>query len=128
MDKAAKKAVLVVDDEAPVRAMLVKFLKSLQIDEIFEAANGEEALERIRATPHLKLIFMDLKMPKMDGLKTLEAIRAINPNVKIAILTGYPFYENADQATQQWGTFDFITKPIDLDYLERIVSAALSQP
>ena len=42
------------------------------------------------------------------------------------MLTGYPFYEEADKAVQKWGVIDFIVKPADLDYLEKIVNAALS--
>lgn len=120
--------VLVADDEAPVRATLVKFLKSLGVTEILEASNGVEAVERIKTNPQLKLVLLDLKMPVQDGLKTLEAIRAFNPHVKIVVLTGYPFYGEADQVSQRYGVMDFTVKPVDLDYLERIVSAALTNP
>jgi YesN/AraC family two-component response regulator len=123
----ARQMVLIVDDEGSIRATLVKFLKSIGVQEILEAANGQEALEKVGANPQIKLIIMDLKMPVMDGLQTLEKIRAVNAQVKVAILTGYPFYEQADQAVKKLGTIDFITKPVDLDYLERIVSLALSE-
>ena len=122
----ANAAVLVADDDAPVRATLIKFLKSLGVQEILEASNGVEAVERVKATPHLKLILLDLKMPVQDGLKTLELIRAINPTVEIVILTGYPFYGEADQVVQKHRVMDFTVKPVDLDYLERIIGAALS--
>lgn len=121
-----KEAVLIVDDEAPVRTTLVKFLKSIGIPQILEAENGQEALVKLGANPEVKLVIMDLKMPVLDGIKTLEKIRAINSQVKIAILTGYPFYGEADQVVKKWGAVDFITKPVDLDYLERLVSTALS--
>ena len=122
----SQKVILIVDDETSVRATLVKFIKSLGLaDEVLEAANGEEAVQQVRSTPHLKLILMDLKMPTKDGLKALEEIRGLNQEVKIAILTGYPFYGEADQAVKKWDVFDFISKPADLDYLEKIVAAAL---
>jgi len=121
-----KQTVLLVDDEAPVRATLSKFLKSIGVQEILEASNGEEAVQTVKARPDLKLILLDLKMPVKDGLKTLEEIRGILPQVKVVMLTGYPFYGEADQAVQKWGVVDFIVKPVDLDYLERIVSAVLS--
>lgn len=122
----AKQAVLIVDDEAPIRATLSKFLRSLGVEEILEAISGEDAVQKVKTAPHLKLILMDLKMPAKDGLKALEEIREILPDVKIAILTGYPFYGEADQAVKKYGVLDFIVKPVDLDYLERIVSVALS--
>lgn len=121
-----RQAVLIVDDEPTLRTMLSKFLKSIGVDEILEAANGDEAVERVRAAPHLKLVLLDLKMPVKDGLKALEEIRGIRPELKVVVLTGYPFYGEADQAVQKWGVADFISKPVDLDYLEKIVSAILS--
>ena len=126
-DTMPKQAVLIVDDEAPVRATLRKFLKTLGVEEILEASNGQEAVESVQKAPHVKLVLLDLKMPVMDGLKTLEQIKTLLPQVKVAVLTGYPFYGEADQAAQRWGVFDFLVKPVDLDYLERIVSVALSE-
>jgi len=123
----AKKAVMIVDDEAPIRATLTKFLKTLGVEEILEASNGQEAVEKLKANPHLKLILMDLKMPTKDGLQALEEIRGINSQIKVAILTGYPFYGQADEAVKKWNVFDFIGKPADLDYLERIVTVALEE-
>lgn len=123
-----KQAVLIVDDEPTLRTTLMKFLKSIGVDEILEAANGEEALEKVRAAPHLKLVLLDLKMPVMDGLKALEEIRSIRPQLKVAVLTGYPFYGEADKTVQKFGVVDFISKPVDLDYLEKLVSAVLAPP
>lgn len=122
-----KPSVLVVDDDAEVRATLRKFLKTLGITEIHEAVNGQEAVDQVKALPKLSLILLDLKMPIKDGLKALEEIREFNREIKIAILTGYPFYEQADQAARKWGILDFISKPVDLSYLERIVSIAVSE-
>jgi len=121
-----KKAVLVADDDSAVRLTLVRFLKMLRMDEILEAADGQEAIDKVKAAPHLKLILLDLKMPGMDGLKALEKIKQISPKVHVAILTGYPFYGEADQVVQKLGAFDFLVKPVDLDYLERIISVAFS--
>ncbi|MBI1952629.1 MAG: response regulator [Candidatus Omnitrophica bacterium] len=123
---AEKKSVLIVDDEAPIRATLTKFLKTLGVEEILEAQNGGEAIDQVKKNPGIRLVIMDLKMPTKDGLKALEEIRGAHPALKIAILTGYPFYGEADQAVKKWNVFDFISKPIDLDYLERLVTVALS--
>lgn len=120
------KKVLVVDDEAPVRTTLTKFLRSIGVEEILEAANGEEAVRLVRGAPDIRLILLDLKMPVMDGVQALEQIRAIAPEVKIVLLTGYPFYAEADAVVQKWALSDFLVKPVDLDYLERLVSTVLS--
>jgi YesN/AraC family two-component response regulator len=123
----AKPLILVVDDEAPVRTTLTKFLRSIGVERILEASNGDEALAQVRANAReIKLIIMDLKMPVKDGLKALQEIRGILPEAQVVILTGYPFYEQADTAVQKLGVVDFVVKPVDLDYLERIVSAVVS--
>lgn len=121
--------VLVAEDEAPVRGTLTKFLKSIGVGDVVEAANGEEAVQQARThSSSLQFILMDLKMPGKDGLKALEEIRGFLPKVRIVILTGYPFYGEADQAVRKWGVVDFIVKPVDLDYLEKIVLTVLAQP
>lgn len=123
-----KRKVLVADDEPSVRKTLTTFLKSTgMIEEILEASNGQEAVETARANPDLKFILMDLKMPVQDGLKATEEIRSILPEVKIAILTGYPFYGEAETSIQKFGVVDFIVKPVDLDYLEKIINALFSE-
>ncbi len=123
----AKPLILVVDDEAPVRTTLTKFLRSIGVERILEASNGDEALAQVREhAQEIKLIIMDLKMPVKDGLKALQEIRGILPEAKVVILTGYPFYEQADTTVQKLGVVDFVVKPVDLDYLERIVSAVVS--
>lgn len=122
----AKQKILLVDDEESIRKTLRAFLISLGVSDVIEAGNGQEAIALVQTNPDIKFILMDLKMPVMDGLQTLEQIRKILPDVKVAILTGYPFYGEADQAVKKWGVVDFIVKPVDLDYLERIISAVLS--
>ena len=125
MPTPRKKKVLIADDEPAVRTTLRKFLQSLGVEEILEASNGEEAVQAVRDTPDLQLVLLDLKMPGMDGLQALEQIRGLSAHIKVAVLTGYPFYGEADQLVQKWGISDFIVKPVDLDYLERLVSAVL---
>ncbi|MBI3312484.1 MAG: response regulator [Candidatus Omnitrophica bacterium] len=123
----AQPQILVADDEAPVRNTLVKFFKSLGVRDVLEAVNGEEAVQQARDhSSTLQFVLLDLKMPGKDGLKTLEEIRGFLPKVKIAILTGYPFYGEADQAVRKWDVVDFIIKPVDLDYLEKIIRTATS--
>lgn len=123
----ARAAVLVADDEAPIRATITRLLRLLGVEEILEATNGQEAVDQVKATPDVKLVLMDLKMPVKDGLRALAEMKTFKPELRVVILTGYPFYEQADQAVQQWGAFDFLVKPVDLDYLERIVTVALAQ-
>jgi DNA-binding response OmpR family regulator len=108
--------VLVVDDHAAVRDLLREFLviKGYEVD---EAATGAEALSRLReGRPHL--VLLDLTLPDMSGLVVLREVQAIDPAVGVIMITGVQEDEMARVALQA-GAFDYITKPVDLGYLER---------
>ena len=113
--------VMVVDDEDSVRKTLTRFLRSLGLQNILEASNGQEAIALAESNPDIQFILLDLKMPVQDGIQALTEIRPILPKTKIVILTGYPFYGDADMLVQQGKVVDFIVKPVDLDYLENIL-------
>jgi len=108
--------VLVVDDHAAVRDLLREFLviKGYEVD---EAATGAEALRRLReGRPHL--VLLDLTLPDMSGLAVLREVQAIDPGVGVIMITGVQEDEVARVALQA-GAFDYITKPVDLVYLEK---------
>ncbi len=101
--------ILVVDDEEGVRSFLAE---SLEIDghHVEEAANGQEALERLRARS-FDLVLTDLRMPGMDGLELLQKVLAEQPEVEFIVLTAHGNVENAVQA-MKLGAFDYIQKPV----------------
>ena len=113
--------VMVVDDEEPVRRTLTRFLRSLGIQNIIEGSNGQEAITMAESNPDIQLVLLDLKMPIVDGIQALTEIRPTLPKAKIVVLTGYPFYGDADLLVQQGKVVDFLVKPVDLDYLENIL-------
>jgi len=119
-----KKSVLVVDDEGSIRFFLKKFLSSLGVREIAEASNGQEALTYVQAHPKVNLVLLDLKMPVMDGVSVLKEIRAVAPEAAVVVVTGYPYYQGADHLFAE-GAFEFVVKPVDIDYLEQIVRVSL---
>ncbi|MBI9015131.1 MAG: response regulator [Clostridiales bacterium] len=112
---------LIVDDEPLVRRgikSLVNFDK-LNIKEVEEAVNGEEALEIFKVfKPHL--ILADINMPKMDGLTFAKHVKAIDENVKIALVTGYDYFDYALQALKL-GVDDYILKPISKKDIEEVL-------
>ncbi len=112
--------ILVVDDE-PDLEMLIKqrFRKQIR-DRQYEftfAANGSEALDRIREDVDLDVVLSDINMPEMDGLTLLDKIGPLNPILKAVIVSAYGDMDNIRVAMNR-GAFDFITKPVNFEDLD----------
>lgn len=103
---------LVVDDEAIIIKGIRSFVnfEELSISEVFEASNGETALE-IFKNHHPDLVLADINMPKMNGLDFAISAKTIKPNVKIAIITGYDYFDYAVTALKA-GIDDYVLKPV----------------
>ena len=106
--------ILVVDDEVEIVDFLVNFLKRFNLS-CEKANNGKKALE-IFARIKPSWVFLDIKMPDMDGLEVLEKIRKMDKKVKIIMITGRD--DKGSQAkAKSLGVVDYIVKPIDLEEL-----------
>ncbi len=105
--------ILIIDDEAPIRRVLREILEneSYQVD---DAATGMDALQLIKEHD-FDAVFCDIKMPEMDGIEVLEAIRK-ESDVPVIMLSGHGTIETAVEAIKK-GAFDFIPKPPDLNRL-----------
>ncbi len=108
--------VLVVDDEPDFVELLQEFLTAKGY-EVISAENGEEALRKVKEErPHL--ILLDVRMPNMNGLEVLRRVREIDHEVGVIMVTAVSEEDTGRQALKL-GAFDYITKPLDLKYLER---------
>lgn len=116
--------ILVIEDEAAIRRVLVKILseenKNYKVD---EAEEGLSAMDRIKDTDY-DLILCDIKMPKMDGIEVLKATMQIKPDTPIVMISGHGDLETA-VACMKLGAFDYISKPPDLNRLLNTVRIAL---
>lgn len=102
---------LVVDDEPLVRKGIVTLIdyEKLGITEIYEAANGQEAYALFLShAPNI--ILLDINLPKMNGLELAKRIKTEAPNTKIAMLTGYDYFDYA-LAAIKIGVDDYVLKP-----------------
>jgi len=106
--------ILIAEDGQTQREMLRDFLAK-QGHFITERDTGEGAIEAIRSG-QLDLVLMDYKMPGMNGLEALRAIKEINPEIDIIMMTAYGTIETAVDAMKS-GAVDYITKPIELEGL-----------
>ena len=106
--------ILVVDDEPAQRELISGFLKKQAFD-VVVAESGAKALELFRQET-IDLILTDQKMPNMSGLDLLQAVRAINPENPVILMTAFGSIEAAVSAIQG-GATDYLTKPLHLDEL-----------
>lgn len=115
-----KKRLLVVDDEQDICEFLADYFTGRGY-ECMTALNGEDALAKTKLfRPHV--ILLDIKMPGMDGIEVLKRIRDFDTFVGVIVVTGVLDEDIGRQALQE-GAVDFITKPIDLEYLEHSILA-----
>lgn len=103
-----KKNILIVDDEKNIRLTMSHALEPLGIP-IRTAVNGEEALQMLDEIPS-GLVFLDLKMPGMDGMEVLRRIKNKWPKIRVIIITAHGTIESAVEA-MKLGAVDFIQKP-----------------
>ena len=117
--------VLLVDDEAPFVETMTKRLTKRDLS-IIPAFSGEEALERLKEHKNIEVIILDVKMPGMNGIETLQEIRKRHPLIGVIMLTGYATVESAIEG-MKWGAFDYLMKPCDIDHLISKVSEAAAK-
>lgn len=115
--------VLVVDDERDLLSGLERVL-SMEIGcRVLTAVNGVDALAMVREDA-VDVILADIRMPEMDGLSLLEAVREIDPSITVVIMTAYGTIEKAVAAIKA-GAYDFIQKPFDEDRLVHMLRKGL---
>ena len=118
--------ILLIEDEAAIRRVLVKILTEENQDyKVEEAVDGLEGIEKIK-DQDFDLVLCDIKMPKMDGVEVLEAIMKIKPEVPVVMISGHGDLETAVN-TMKMGAFDYISKPPDLNRLLNTVRNALDR-
>jgi DNA-binding NtrC family response regulator len=118
--------ILIIEDEAAIRRVLAKILSeendSYQVE---DAEDGLQGLEKIKNNDY-DLVLCDIKMPKMDGVEVLEAVKKIKPEIPMVMISGHGDMETAIQ-TMRLGAFDYISKPPDLNRLLNTVRNALDR-
>ncbi|MGB2758324.1 MAG: sigma-54 dependent transcriptional regulator [Maribacter stanieri] len=118
--------ILVIEDEAAIRRVLVKILsEENDAYSVEEAEDGLKGIETIKNNDY-DLVLCDIKMPKMDGVEVLEAARKIKPEIPFIMISGHGDLDTAVN-TMRLGAFDYISKPPDLNRLLTTVRNALDR-
>ena len=116
--------ILVIDDDAGVRATFEEVLRSLGCD-VVSAGDGEAALIAIKREAY-EVVFVDYRLPKVDGLQVLEEVKAFHPETEVVMITGVG-NEQIVRSAFKSGAMDYITKPVKLSDLEIILNGALDR-
>ena len=118
------KPILVVDDEKNIRLTLSQTLESMEYS-VQTAVNGEEALQKLDQQP-TGLVFLDLKMPGMDGMEVLRQIKDRWPNTRVIIITAHGTIQTAVEA-MKLGAVDFIQKPFSPNEIREMTRQVLAR-
>jgi len=114
--------ILIVDDDQDFRFNVSNILKDEGYD-VLTVPDGKGAIKAVE-TNSFNLIFLDIKLPQMDGMKILEKIKKLDKDLIVIMLTAYVDIKRAVQA-MKLGAFDYITKPFDNEELFLIIKKAL---
>lgn len=118
--EVGKEKILIVDDDEGVREMLADLFGALDYRPIV-ACNGREAISLLEKQ-EVSLVISDIKMPVMDGIEMLKQIKARYPHLGVILITGYkPDYSWNE--VMKAGASDYITKPFNIDLIEKKVRA-----
>jgi CheY-like chemotaxis protein len=119
--------ILVVDDDATLRALLAGTLKRAGYD-VEQAADGRQAVRAYRASP-ADLVLTDMFMPEMDGMEAIMMLRREFPDVRIVVMSGGAYFGTSDilEMAEQLGAARTLAKPIESEDLLRAVEAVLRE-
>ncbi len=116
--------ILIVDDEPAIRDSLQKWFQ----EDGYRVETAESAVDALKKLQNAKwdIILLDIKMPGMDGLELQKRIADIDKDIVVIMITAFASVDTAVQALKS-GAYDYVTKPIDPDYLSHLIKNAIRQ-
>ena len=124
---SGKIRVMTVDDHEIFRGGIAFALDAYEDVELVGGAHsGEEALRRLEKNSSVEVVILDVKMPGMDGIETLQAIKKRHPLAEVIMLTGHATVESAIDGMKM-GAFDYLMKPCDMEVLMAKVEEAAAK-
>ncbi len=121
--KTRRPKILVVDDDEKILFAFQEVFRAEGYQSLL-ARNGEEAVQECAAA-RPDVVFMDITMPKLDGLEALRRIKLQTPQIPVVLITGFGTMQTAIKAMQH-GAFEYLTKPLDLEKIREVTRRALT--
>lgn len=119
------KMILVAEDDA-INFLLLKKIIESKNHIVLRAKNGQEAVTICTENPNISLVFMDIKMPILDGYQAFEKIKVIRPELPVIAQTAYSSFEDKEKMMQS-GFMDCITKPLDKERVFELLDAVFME-
>ena len=116
--------ILIIDDEKPTLSMLSLLLEDAYGYEVLSAESGDEGLAMFEKE-HPAIVFTDIKMPGTNGLEVHRRLKAVDPTVKVIVMTGHGD-QNLSKKAMALGVTAFIHKPIEREALEDALMKAVA--
>jgi DNA-binding NtrC family response regulator len=117
--------VLIAEDEAMLRVIAVEMLEDAGFT-VFQAGDGAEALDMLKANPGIQVLVSDIKMPRMDGYALAQAGIEMRPELKVLLMTGYA--QDPPPALLKAREIKTLHKPFNLERLSELVGEMLARP
>mgnify|MGYP001620204460 FL=1 len=119
-----KPVILVVDDESDMCEMLVTIL--YEEGYVTDIANsGKDAVKKVK-DGGVDFVLLDIMMPEMGGIETLQQIKAVRPDIPVVMITAYATLKTA-QESMRLGAYDYITKPFNLECVKEVIKQGLEE-
>jgi DNA-binding NtrC family response regulator len=120
-----KRRILIAEDSSETREQLRTLLQAADSFEVDTVGDGQSALDALTKN-HYSIFLTDLKMPQIDGMQLIEEIRKRRLGATVIVMTGFGSIDKAVHA-MRLGAFDFLPKPIDIDYLRLVIERAMRE-
>ncbi len=117
--------ILVVDDDIDVQTFLEHFLRAEGYT-VHSAGDGREALCKLKEKIH-NMVFLDLKMPDLNGVETLKYIKEHYPGIVVVVITGEKYCDKEEKVREIGGVFDIIHKPFKLDTVRQVIKDSIGK-
>lgn len=115
--------IMIVDDEETVRMFLKRVVEEMGHTAI-EAENGVQGLDLL-ADNQIDLFFVDVYMPKMNGIGYLEKVKKMDPNAVIIMMTGHPSADTIVETIEDDG-YTYISKPMKVEHVQDLITRGLA--
>jgi CheY-like chemotaxis protein len=119
----SNRTILIAEDDN-INFLLLKKILQIKNYTILRAVNGQEAVDSCKLNPNIDLVFMDIKMPVMDGYTAFEHVRRLRPDLPVIAQTAHSSNEDRERVLRA-GFNDYITKPLDKEKVFEIIDRQL---